>query len=150
MCFTELDTPTLYCVVTSLVLLSVCTPMEDLITGSLLTGSIHSRPNLQAFPVLLKCLSLLPGSSCNKFLLAQWWDANIFSAKRSEVPGSDSHLLHHVHCLQDVALLPTVKGSTEAKYLGKDHPNNVSCILGRRDLPTYVFQLLPVTTREDS
>lgn len=135
-CFAELNTPTLYCVETSLVLLSVCTPTEDLITGSLLLGSICSRPNLQAFPVLLKCPSHLTGSSCNDFLLAPGRDVNIFSAKCSGVPVSDSNLLHDIHCLQDVALLPTVKGNPEAKLLGKGHPDNVFCILGRRDLPT--------------
>lgn len=124
---------TLYCVETILVLLRVCTPMEDLITGSSLLGSICSSLNLHAFPVL-KCLNTLTSSSCSESPLAHGWDANIFSVKCSAVPVSDSSLLLHVHCFQDVALLQTVKGSAEAKYLQKSHPNNASCILRRRDL----------------
>lgn len=98
-CFAELNTATLYCVETSLVLLNVCTLTEDLITGSSLLGSICFRPSLQDFPVLLKGPSTLTGSSCNEFLLTQWWDASILSARCSEIPVSDSSLLHHIHCL---------------------------------------------------
>lgn len=98
-----IQSQTLHCVETPLVLLSVCTPMEDLVTGSSHPGSICSSPNLHALPVL-KCLNVLTGSSCSEFLLAQGWDMNNLVSS-SEVPVSDSSFLHHIHCLQDVALL---------------------------------------------
>lgn len=76
----RIQSQTLHCVETLLVLLSVCAPMEDLVTGSSLPGSICSSPNLHAIPVL-KYLNVLTGSSCSEFLLAQGWDTNIFSVK---------------------------------------------------------------------